>query len=441
MRTYVRVGIALLSPFRIGGWLSHDDAANQTRTVRDHAEEDRPFVPSTGLVGSLRAHADDKAEELFGPPRGGELMASPWWALGVRLSDDLTIVQRGQTSINRGRRVAASRGYRTSDEVLPAETGRPDLYLYLSSDRPPATLLEVLATWRPTIGAGITSGLGDAEVVQVLYKTFETTSPADLLLLVQNGKAGPERIDALLAGADELELVKQPPALVLQATLRVEDLLVADRDDPAWRRASLFHGSAWKGILRSRVTYIARCLGLPCCPVPQGDDGTAEDWTGCGECPVCVVFGSAESGQGCWAFSCSEQVHDPETVRERHRTAIDRFTGGYRSGALFPEQTLPSHELTLTVHWARKPDLGEPDISWVPRALLRALGDLNDGIIGLGGRTGSGLGRVSVRELELGVEAEHGPDGEPICIIPGLPIGPADTPLINKLAVKEPADA
>lgn len=65
-----------LSPFRIGGWLSHDDAANQTRTVRDPAEEDRPFVPSTGLVGSLRAHADDKAEELFGPPRGGELKAS-----------------------------------------------------------------------------------------------------------------------------------------------------------------------------------------------------------------------------------------------------------------------------------------------------------------------------------------------------------------------------
>lgn len=196
-------------------------------------------------------------------------------------------------------------------------------------------------------------------------------------------------------------------------------------------------GRAFSGhaLPTSRAVWACR---VALCP---GDDGTAEDWTGCGACPVCVVFGSAESGQGCWAFSCSEQVHDPETVRERHRTAIDRFTGGYRSGALFPEQTLPSHELTLTVHWARKPDLGEPDISWVPRALLRALGDLNDGIIGLGGRTGSGLGRVSVRELELGVEAEHGPDGEPICIIPGLPIGPADTPLINKLAVKEPADA
>ncbi len=440
MRTYVRVGIALLSPFRIGGWLTHDDAANRARTVRDPANEDRPFVPSTGLAGSLRAHAGAKAEELFGPPQDGELTASPWWVLGTRLSDDVTIVQRGQTPINQGRRVAASRGFRTSDEVLPGGTGKPDLYLYLSSDRPPTTLLDVLATWRPSVGGGITSGLGDAEVVQVHFKTFETSSATGLLDLVRNNEAGPARIDALLANADTLTLKQEPPSLVLQATFLVDDLLVADRDDPMWRQAAWFHGSAWKGLLRSRVTYIARCLDLPCCPVPGEDDGTTESWTGCGKCPVCAVFGSADSGQGCWSFSCSEQVHDPNAVQTRHRTAIDRFTGGYRAGALFEEQTLPSHELTLTVHWARKPDEHDPDISWVPRALVRALGDLDDGIIGLGGRTGSGLGRIRVDDLELGLRAENDSSAAPTGIIAGLAAGPADTAMIKTLPVKEPAD-
>lgn len=441
MRTYIRVGIALLSPFRIGGWSLHEDAANQSRTVRDPADEDRPFVPSTGLVGSLRAHAGDKAEELFGPPREGKLSASPWWVLGTRLSADVTITQRGQTAINPAQRVAASGGLRTSDEVVPRATGQPDLYLYLTSDRPPTALLEVLATWRPTVGAGITSGLGDAEVVQVHYRTFDTTNPDDLLQLVRNTKAGTERIDELVRNGKTLQLKPQSPTLVLQATLVVDDLLVADRHDHAWQQAPWFHGSAWKGVLRSRVAYIARCLNLPCCPTPDGDATNQRDWTGCGECPVCAVFGSAESGQGCWAFSCSEQAHDPGLVRERHRTAIDRFTGGYRSGALFAEQTLPPHELTLSVHWARSPGEDDPDIGWVPRALVRALGDLDDGIIGIGGRTGSGLGRVSVQGLELGFMPGIGADSAPIGLISGLPAGPADTGLIKTLSVKETADA
>lgn len=190
-------------------------------------------------------------------------------------------------------------------------------------------------------------GLGDAEVVQVLYKTFETTSPADLLQLVQNGKAGPERIDALLAGADELELVKQPPALVLQATLRVEDLLVAVRDDPAWRRASLFHGSARKGILRSRVTYIARCLGLPCCPVPQGDDGA----TGTGPAAVHARFVSFPGRQNrgrAAGRSPARSRCGHETVRERHRTAIDQFLAATDPGRCSPSKTTATARTDLS---------------------------------------------------------------------------------------------
>lgn len=435
MRTYIRVGIKLLAPFRVGGWLTHEASAQTHATLRDPFDETRPSVPSSGLAGSLRSQAGAAAEALFGPPSGAALSASPWWVLGTRLSESVEIVQRGQTPISRTRRAAASRGYRTADEVLPGPDGTPDLLLYLSSEHDPEPMLTLLERWRPTVGGSLSAGMGDAEVVSIKYRTLNVTTPADLLALVDHKGAGPDRIDTLLVSGHNRAPKPKPAPLALQATVTLDDLLAAP-EDREWLRTSWLHGSTWKGLLRARVEYIARCTGFPTCP--QSDDDEA--WTGCGECPVCAAFGSATSGQGCWTFACSDQTHDPDTVRRRSRTAIDRFTGGNRDAALFPEATMPPHQVTLTVSWGRRPTPEDGDLDGVSRALVRALGDLDEGIIGMGGRTGTGLGRATVAELELGVRPTETGEGPFPGFIDDLPAGPVDElSLMHTLSVKEVA--
>lgn len=453
-RSYIRVGIKALAPFRIGDWDRPEKAAQQVRTIREPGTN-RAWVPGTGLAGSLRSHiirhgGESQAINLL----GGELTVSPWRVLGTVMVGEHLVIPRGQTPISRSSRAAASRGYRTCEEVQPLGGQGPDLYLYLASELDPTAMLAALSTWRPTLGGSITSGLGDAEISTIHYRTLSYSDPVELLALIDHDGTGSGRIDALLREGSSVEVKGGGTDLALRVTCQVDDLLAPDDTDQAvrnqWAGAPWFHGSAWKGVLRSRVEYIANCLELITCArfggSRSGDDrhlASKDSWTGCGHCAICAAFGSAESGQGYWAFSCSTETHDEDSLVDRTRVAIDRFTGGARDKALFNEATMAGHRLNLVITWARPLDENDHGMEWVARALVRALGDLNEGIIGLGGRTSTGLGRVRIISVELGDRPAVG-DRPATSLIAGYPRGTLSgddlATVLGTLNVKEAAD-
>ena len=87
----------------------------------------------------------------------------------------------------------------------------------------------------------------------------------------------------------------------------------------------------------------------------------------------------------------------------RTRNAIDRFTGGVAEKKLFPEKTVTSRARLVIGQLSGV----EEHHAWVLRALLLALRDLQEGYLGIGGRSSTGLGSVRFEKLRLGEEFQR----------------------------------
>lgn len=390
--TYIRVTITLLSPWRVG--TSSEDRSKQA-TLTDRSGG--PVIPPSSLAGSFRSHLGDDAERLMGKAAEEESRASSVWFLGTRLvgadGKEPKVEERTGTSISRVRKAARAKGSHAIEEVYNAER----VELYLRCDQDGEEILRRLATWTPTVGGGITTGLGRAKVTAIRYRTVDIGNPADVLARVTMGVSGPEGLDRLLRKGEDQPIEAAEVPVVVSATLDIEDYLLAGREkDKESKRAFEFrwyHGSRWKGVLRSRVEYIGRSIGAMVC---GAEDGT---WEGCGHCSVCEVFGSGTTGAGRWMFEFTRLDAPPPLGGVRTRNAIDRFTGGVLDKRLFYEDTSTTRGASLSI--TERVPL-EKHHAWVVKALLLALKDLNDGYFGIGGRSATGLGTVRVRKWVLG---------------------------------------
>jgi len=395
--TYIRVTIRPLGPWRVGAVGENQSALE---TLRD--ADGKPALPPSSLAGSFRAGIKEAARELLmgqEKTKDGEreFRASALWFLGTRLTGDgggqPEIRSRTATAVDRKRRAARNHGSHDVEEVY--DTGTIQLYLRHEGD--PAKALRLLGQWRVTIGGGISTGLGRAEVTAIRYRTLDLAEPADLLARVSLRDAGPDALDALLlGGADHAVTAGESPTL-LEATIRVEGLNLPTQnpDDQLKPEERWFHGTRWKGILRGRVEYIGRSLGLDVCGAED------QQWRGCGRCAVCEVFGSGETGVGRWSFHFTPLKPDQQTGRTRN--AIDRFTGGVADKKLFPERTVTSRARLVIGCLSG----AEAHHAWVLRALLLALRDMQEGYLGIGGRTSTGLGSVRFEDLRLGEEFQR----------------------------------
>ena len=395
--TYMRVTIRPLGPWRVGA-VGQDQAALET--LRDTAG--RPALPPSSLAGSFRAGIDEAARELLmgqektknGKP---DFRASTLWFLGTRLTGGENgqpeIRRRTATAVDRNRRAARNHGSHDVEEVYDTET----IQLYLRHEGDPAEALRLLGKWRVTIGGGISTGLGRAEVTAISYRTLDLSHPADLLARVSLRDAGPDALDALLQGGTDHEVTAEESPTLLEATIRIDGLNLPTQKltDQLRPEDHWFHGTRWKGILRGRVEYIGRSLGLDVCGAED------QQWRGCGKCAVCEVFGSGETGVGRWSFHFTPL--EPDHPAGRTRNAIDRFTGGVAEKKLFPEKTMTC-QARLVIGQL---DGVEEHHAWVLKALLLALRDLQEGYLGIGGRTSTGLGSVRFEKLRLGEEFQR----------------------------------
>ena len=395
--TYMRVTIRPLGPWRVGA-VGQDQAALET--LRDTAG--RPALPPSSLAGSFRAGIDEAARKLLmgqektknGKP---DFRASALWFLGTRLTGvedgQPEIRRRTATAVDRNRRAARNHGSHDVEEVYDTET----IQLYLRHEGDPAEALRLLGKWRVTIGGGISTGLGHAEVTAISYRTLDLSHPADLLARVSLRDAGPDALDALLQGGTDHKVTAEESPTLLEATIRIDGLNLPTQNlkDQLRPEDHWFHGTRWKGILRGRVEYIGRSLGLDVCGAED------QQWRGCGRCSVCEVFGSGETGAGRWSFHLTPLK--PGHPAGRTRNAIDRFTGGVAEKKLFPERTMTC-QARLVIGQLR--DVEEHH-AWVLKALLLALRDLQEGYLGIGGRTSTGLGSVQFEKLKLGEEFQR----------------------------------
>lgn len=372
-RTYVRVTVRMDSPWRIGSWETR--SADAVETLIDGMTE-APMLPGSSVVGGLRRSAGDAATALFGPEAAADLEVSPWWVLGT-VVEDAERTTRRRVSIDRQRGSAALRGMFAVDEV---RGGRVRIYFRSEVDDP-QPFIDLVRGWCPRIGAGRTVGMGRATVVEVCHRTLDLSSQDDVRELLHPGSPV-ERVDRLLAAGETVEVKSDERRPLLSARVRCD--VLAQPDETQDRT----FGSAWKGVLRSRVEFIGRSVGLPVCR-------ESDEWTGCGECSVCHAFGSTTSG-GVWEFL--DSPWDQHERDKRVRIGIDRFTGGAREGAWFEQQFERDVTMGLRIMGSRL----EGQHAWVERALLHALRDLNDGLISIGPEGAAGFGHVRFESIEMG---------------------------------------
>lgn len=412
VRTYVRVDLTCAGEWRVGTWRHDDRSGAQDRgyvpTARLRAAA--PYLAGSSVRGSLRSHlrqalGTGRVDAVFGPepPEGGVededtagLVASPWWVLAADIvADSSGIRTRGQTAIDRWRRAPRRGSFRDAETVVPHGSG-PHVRVYLRCDHGgDATrardVLAALPSWRPRLGGGRSVGLGRARVVGIALREVDLGGRDGLLARLTAG-GGPSGLDTLLddpAATVVTVAPEQPDEVILSAEFEVPDGWLPAVGNT---RRDAVDGSTWKGIIRSRVEFISRSLAQPVCGhlTPEG-----QQWQ-CGTCDVCDVFGSPVGG-GVLEFATTPvQGVGERPLAKRQRSAVDRFTGGVRDGALFGEAREDGVRMRLEIRGAAEIP------GWVARAVLHAVRDLAEGLVGLGPRSGGGVGTLSTNSVVVG---------------------------------------
>jgi CRISPR/Cas system CSM-associated protein Csm3 (group 7 of RAMP superfamily) len=399
--TFLRFEIVTLTPLRLVDPDVMAGAIDQP-AVLDH--NGHLYVPPSSLGGSLRAHVraecaatgrderpvfGSRLEDQDAVTPDEPLDPSPLRLLGTVTTcngepvtvDDLTVTH--STAIDPTRAAAETKTLRS------AETSPAGLKVVLYAEYPgelPEPVLQQLASWRPRIGGGRTTGLGRAELRAIRHGTLDLGDPAGLALAIAKG--GPDLVDHV--ATVELAGTATSPEPILSTTWRIVDGLhiggatTAKEDQSAnlvdIHRRSIggtarpyVEGTTLKGVLRSRCALIERSVRL---------DGASPVTT--------ALFGTTEA-PGLVEISGSEIVDS--NVEPQHHVGIDRFTGGAAPGLLWEENVVTAGRLTIEI-FGRSDQVGPTGL-----ALLRAaLRDVHDGYVGIGGKTSRGLGTIALTQ-------------------------------------------
>ena len=141
-------------------------------------------------------------------------------------------------------------------------------------------------------------------------------------------------------------------------------------------------GSSLKGVLRNRITYIARKLkGKFLLDNIFGSVGKGKDKGNCGHIIVKdTVVGNKENN---------------ENVPLQHRIHVDKFTGGVMTGGLFSEKNIVG-DLKLEIMVSENPYTDE-----AAGLLLLALRDLSAGLFNIGSGYNIGKGYIDVETIKI----------------------------------------
>lgn len=412
-RTLIRLTLTIAERWAVGGVPRSDAGADLPVLVDPRTElatSPRPYLPATGLVGSLRQHLPgEMAIEWLGPEPSdhevttGTLSDVPserlgrLQILGTRPIDGM-VQQRGTTRVDGGRGAAARTSLRTEEWAEPA------LAVALALHEGPADddLLTYLSQWRPILGRARSTGLGRASVTSVDSVTIDlatadhlewwlfhrdgwlrgdAAAPASADARTREGGASPSEEPAFAVTFTTTERVHVGVSDVAEGEQRnKKQPTLRSRRTAALPQGHLtVPGSTWKGLYRHRCATILRLVGASEADI---------------ESVIAGLFGAdtrttatGRAGRGLLSFS--DTIAPAATEMVRRHVAIDRFTGGARDGALFALLAIPEDQaLELKVH------APQPLPTAVVTLLLHVTRDLHEGLIGVGGHQTRGYGSV-----------------------------------------------
>ncbi|MGW1677942.1 RAMP superfamily CRISPR-associated protein [Saccharopolyspora sp. NPDC002376] len=358
-------------------------------------------LPGTTVAGSLREHCGEELDDLFGSqPEERKTQDSDDFALtpsaiqvlGTRYRpavDDPKTQETGhhvRTAIDRSRGAAKNNALHRVEQ-LPRGTEFDIMFRWNNPDRRREEFLTKLKSWHPRLGRGVTTGAGQCRLIGWGAADYDLTTPEGLLTWVRRTglDSYPDPTNQPVPAPDA------EPLLNVQMTI-VDGLHcgVGDEDKPEEAPREIFRldgvpaipGSTLKGVLRSRAEYICRAVGVPAC------DGQSPD-----ECRPCRIFGSGghESARR-GAIVVHTAVIENPVEQERPHVAIDRFSGGYKDGALYKDKVVVAGQFRLHVEQIGKLEDGDVQL------LKAVIADLDEGLIGIGQSTTRGYGTVRVAD-------------------------------------------
>lgn len=355
----------------------------------------RPHLPGTTVAGSLRAHCATYEELLpeetlfgnVGVNGGAKRIPSSIQVLGTRYLGGTDSNVRHRTAVDRERGAPANtmlHGITT----LPAGTEFDIVLRWDDPDHRDKPFLQALREWHPRLGRGASHDAGRCTVVGIGHRSYDLTTTEDLHAWL--GMRFPDDYPAPTPLAEP----QRPFEPEYDIEFEIVNGLHVGAGDPsadeygqlvnrALRRDDryIIPGSTLKGVVRSRAEYVCRVVGAGACTDHR-----------CGDCHPCRLFGygGASRNSRRAKIAVADSVVEGAKIDRRRHVAIDRFTGGARDQLLYTDEVVTAGKFRLRVYALESLD----DID---RLLIDAvLADLHDGLVGIGGRTTSGLGTVRI---------------------------------------------
>lgn len=388
--TLIAVHARLTSRWAVGTVAAADD--NVKLPVLVDPRTNQPWIPGSSIAGSLKRHLEEKGDDWLGPePKGFEQLtgnadrvASKLAVLGVILQ--AARATSGSTQVDPRRGAASGRTLRGYEWSAPTTL---TIAFQHDGDRS-EDLIKSLKSWRPHIGRGRGTGMGECEVLRVDDFTVDLNTEDGLTFWLGERSGwftSRPPVDAAAAapsGWTTLHFTAKEPLHVgngerIQVGTHQEHAVIAH----AGGGAPLVPGTSWKGVFRHRARTILEAVGADESQVKAVET---------------ALFGSQGTGRGALWFGETELSRECVT---RTHVAIDRFTGGARDGSLFTVRAVKrGTDVPLRVRWHRG-DMPTP----VRNLMLHVARDLHDGLATVGGMGTRGYGWLELKPLDRGMPA------------------------------------
>ena len=393
----------LRSPMHVGS------ADRNAEEILIHPVTRKPFIQASSITGALRSYYEGRkwdADELFGSSEKDNDNALIKVTDGI-FDNDTVLELRPRVKIDPFSGTVSSAsvkgsgkisGHKFDTEYIGVGSGYYfSVYVYQSGegiediDKRMLDCFSAIQNGEILFGGQKSSGCGDIEIKNLFYKKFDLRSPegrADWIRETELTEKDYKDIKSSLGGKNQ-GIYRITVKAKVEDSILVKGYKVSDfgKDAPDSiniqnaKKDYIVPGTSFKGAVRSRTEYIAKCLKLE----PKTID---------------EIFGAASEKDGtvgCARFydAVIGKTEDNDKNSISHRIHIDKFTGGVMNGSLFSEKTAAGViQLKVDISERNNPERAVGVIAM-------ALRDLANGLYNLGGGYHIGHGFLEVKDISI----------------------------------------
>lgn len=427
-RMIARITLEATSPLAVGS--GEKDIITDAPVARD--VNDLPHIPGTSLMGIIRHSIKDlkESDSIFGgQEEGSKVLISDALLLGSnqKAMDGLKDIEQDDFEV-----LPIRQHVRITEKGTGADHGKFDeqvvykgtrfifemeLLSETKDDENMQKLLDVISSPTFRVGSGTRNGFGSMKVVSLKYASYDLTQEKDLKAYLKKSSSleedwneATEKKPCELQGADWIKytLTLKPLNFFLFSSGfgdKDADMTPVKENYVAWstgkpeikKSKSLIPATSVKGAISHRTAYHWNRLTKH---FVDNAEAIASDRN-----KACLdIFGTTldeadiKPSRGKAIFSDVFIENTDSKVLPHIR--VDKFTGGVMDGALFQEKvsTAENQELVEEI-WVEKEALQDEDVR---KAFEKALQDICDGLLPLGGGTNRGngifIGTLNIQE-------------------------------------------